>query len=76
VPVTIRRPVVVIVDDGYVGPPDPAVVVYIGPVTISVQIFGAPNVVVVILSVVAHALGQVAFAIINPVVPRITTAGY
>jgi hypothetical protein len=49
--------------------PDPAVVVCIYPIAISVEIFGAPEVVIVVLDVITKTLGQVALAIVNPVVP-------
>jgi hypothetical protein len=49
--------------------PNPAVVVRVCPVAIGVEIFGAPNVAVVILNVIAKTLGQVPLAIVNPVVP-------
>src|SRR5687767_3019487 len=52
VSVAIRRPVVIVVDNRNVWPPDPAIVIGVGPVAISVKVFGAPDVVVVILRVV------------------------
>jgi hypothetical protein len=51
--------------------PDPSVILCIGPASIRVEIFAAPNVVVVILRVVAEALGKIAFPLVNPVVPVI-----
>src|SRR5678815_4717013 len=73
--ITVRRPVVVIVDDCYVRAPDPAIVVSVRPVAVSIQIFRAPNSTVIVLSVVTHPLREVTFAIVNPVVPRIVRCG-
>lgn len=50
--ITIRRPVGECADGCHMRPPDPAVVFGIGPITVSVEILCAPNVLVVILDVV------------------------
>ena len=68
-PITIRRPAVVVVDYGRVRPPDPAIVIRVGPIAIGIQIFGAPHVAVVILNVVTQALREIVLAPVDPVVP-------
>jgi hypothetical protein len=55
--------------------PDPSVILGVGPVSIRVEIFAAPKVFVVILRVVTKALGEVAFPLGNPLVPRILRSG-
>src|SRR2546426_11584565 len=45
---TIRRPVVVVIDDCYVRSPDPAVVVDVSPTAVSIEIFRTPNVGVIV----------------------------
>src|SRR6266700_4300450 len=50
--VTIGRPIVVVVDDYDIWPPDPAVFVCVGPTTIGIQIFCAPDVIIIVLGVV------------------------
>jgi hypothetical protein len=52
-------------------PPDPAVVVHVGPAAIGIEVFGAPNIIVIVLNVITKTLGQVAFAIVHPVVPGV-----
>ena len=68
--VAIRRPVVVVVDNRSMRTPDPAVVVRVGPVAIGIEIFRTPNVVIVVLNIVAKTLGQVSFATRQPSCPR------
>src|SRR6185369_3940220 len=69
--VAIRRPVVVVVYDNGVRPPNPAIVVNVGPIAVGIEIFGAPNIAVVILNVVTKALGQVLLAFLYESVPGI-----
>jgi hypothetical protein len=47
----------------------------VGPVSIRIEIFAAPNVFVVILGVVTKTLGEIAFPLVNPFVPRILRSG-
>ena len=47
--VTIGRPVIVVVDDRRVRTPDPTIVSRVSPVAVGIKVFGAPNVLVVIL---------------------------
>src|SRR6185503_3810241 len=67
----VRRPIKIVVDDCYVGAPDPSVVLRVFPTAICVQFFCAPDVIVIVLIVVIQPLRQVAFAVVNPVVPSI-----
>src|SRR6266496_1550572 len=69
VSISIRSPIVVDIYYGSVWPPDPAILRRIGPIAISVKFFGPPNVLVIVLDVVAQSLSQVAFAIVDPTVP-------
>ena len=68
VAVTIGRPVVVDIDYGRVRTPDPTIVRHIRPIAISIEIFSAPNVFIIVLNVVMRSLGQIALAIIHPTV--------
>src|SRR5947209_292073 len=69
--VTVRSPLVIIIDDGHVRSPYPAVVVHINPVTVGVQIFRAPDVIVVVAIVVMKPLRKVMIALRDPLVPEI-----
>ena len=51
--------------------PDPPVIGGIGPITVGVEIFSAPQIFVVVLNVIAQTLGQVALAIVHPVIDSI-----
>src|SRR6267143_3013563 len=63
---------VIVTDYGAVRPPDPAVFVCIVPTSISIEVFGAPKIIVVILDVIVHALRKIALAVINPCVQGIS----
>jgi hypothetical protein len=52
-------------------PPDPTIVVGIGPIAIRVEILCAPNVFVVILDVVLESLCEILLALANPIVNRV-----
>ena len=67
--VTIRSPVVVVIDDRRMRLPDPAVIARIDPIAVCVEVFGAPDVTVVIAIVITQAFGEVSFAICDPVLP-------
>src|SRR5438445_10408975 len=73
VPVAIRRPVVVVVDYGNLRPPDPAIIVGVNPITISIQFFRAPDIGIVIPNavIVSQASGQLCFATGYPIVPAV-----
>src|SRR5687768_7463486 len=66
---TVRCPVRVIVNNRCVWSPDPTIVVDVRPRSVSVEVFRAPDVTVIVLVVVAHPLRQVIFSIVNPAVP-------
>ena len=55
--------------------PDPAKVVGVSPVAIGIEIFRAPNVLVVILDVVTQPLREIALAIVDPIVNRVECGG-
>ncbi len=74
-PVTIRRPIVVGADHAGARHPHPAVVVGIPPVTISVEVLRAPHVFVKILNVLFGALGEMALALVHPIVNSIVWSG-
>src|ERR1051325_4324096 len=67
--VAVRGPVVIVIDDGRRGTPDPAVITRVDPIAVSVQFLCAPDVrvVVTLARLVAQALGQLALA--TPPVP-------
>lgn len=71
--VTIRGPVAVGIYDRDARSPDPAVIVGVNPATIRVEIFPAPNGIVVIphVIVILETSGEVAFAIDDPVIPAV-----
>ena len=69
--VTVRRPIAEGADRGGVWSPDPAKIVGIGPIAISVEILCAPNVFVVILDVVLESLGQILLTLADPIVNRV-----
>ena len=73
--VTIRRPIAERVDYAGVRRPDPTIVFAIGPFAISVQIFRAPNVVVIVLSFVAESLREITLAFAYPIVNCIASSG-
>jgi hypothetical protein len=52
-------------------PPDPAEIVCVGPVSISVEILRAPDVFVVILDIVLESLCEILLALAYPIVNRI-----
>src|SRR6185369_3569232 len=51
--------------------PNPAIVICVCPVTVCVEIFCSPDVLVVILNVVAQTLREETFTLAHPVVDRI-----
>jgi hypothetical protein len=55
--------------------PHPAEVVGIAPVAISIEIFSAPNVFVVVLNVVFEPLREIALAVAYPGVNRVMLVG-
>jgi hypothetical protein len=67
----VRRPIKIVVDDCYVRTPDPSIFLCVFPVAVRIQFFRAPDVIVIVLIVVIKALRQVAFSVVNPVVPKI-----
>jgi hypothetical protein len=69
--ITIRCPIVEGADRGGVRSPDPAKIVGVGPITISVEILCAPNVLVVILDVVLESLRQILLTLADPIVIRV-----
>src|SRR5882724_6747736 len=71
VSITIRRPIIVDIYYCCAGPPNPPVVGGIGPISIGIEILSSPHVLVVVLSIVPQALGQIAFAITDPTIQRI-----
>jgi hypothetical protein len=73
--ITIRGPVVIVVNYSGVRTPNPTVVLRVDPIAVRIKILGAPNVVVVILGVVAKSLCQETFALGNPEVKRISGIG-
>jgi len=68
VTITIRRPIAVDVNRVRLRSPDPAVVGRVSPIAVCVEIFGAPNVFIIVLGVVTKTLGQVTLAIVHPFV--------
>jgi hypothetical protein len=75
VTITIRGPVVIVVNYGRMRSPDPTVVACICPIAISIEIFGAPNIAIVVLNVIAQSLSQIMLAFFHPVVPGIRGGG-
>src|SRR5215213_884095 len=73
VAVAVRCPVVIVIDDGRARTPDPAVIIRIRPVAISVQLFRAPHflIVVAVTPIVVELRDEDALAFIHPRVPRI-----
>ena len=69
--VAVWRPVVIVVDDCDVGTPNPTVLVCILPVAVSVEILCPPDVVVVILRIVAKNLRKISLTIFDPAIPGI-----
>jgi hypothetical protein len=54
-------------------PPDPAKIVGVGPVAVSVEILCSPNILVVILDVVLEPLREILLTLANPIVNRIAS---
>ncbi len=73
--VAIRRPVAEGVDYACVWPPNPAVVVGVGPLAIRIQVFSAPNVLVEILRVVTETLREILLALTYPLVEGVASTG-
>jgi hypothetical protein len=76
IPITVRGPTVVAVDEGRMRTPDPTILIRVRPLTIRVEIFAAPDKLVVVLSVVSQTFRKKVFTIENPFVPVIISAGY
>jgi hypothetical protein len=74
-PVSIRRPVVENIDRDGARSPDPAKIVSVIPVAVSIEIFCAPNVLIEILDVVFEFLRQIFLALAHPIVNSIPWAG-
>jgi hypothetical protein len=72
--ISIRRPIGIDIGDARARSPNPAVICRVIPVTIGVEIFGPPNVLIVILRVVSQTLRKILFAIADPVVDCIKIA--
>ena len=74
-PITIRRPIVVGSDHACARHPHPAVVVGVPPITVSIEIFRAPNVFVKILNVLFGALREMALTLVYPIVNSVVGSG-
>ena len=77
VAVAIRGPVVIVVDDGDAWTPDVSVVARVDPVAVEVEFFSAVDfrVVVAFAPFVFKVRGDVALALIVPVVPLVYLRG-
>src|SRR2546422_1983835 len=73
--IAIRRPVVIVVDNRYIGSPDPTVVIGIGPIAVGIKIFRAPDVrfVVAHVLVILKTRRQIPFPIVDPIVPVVSS---
>ena len=69
--VAIRRPVSVDAEGTGIWPPDPAVVVCVDPVAVSIEIFSTNYVLVELLPVRLSELGVILFALLHPLINRI-----
>ena len=68
VTITIRRPITVNVNRGRMRSPDPAVVGRVSPIAVCVEVFGTPNVFIIVLGVVTKTLSKVTLAVVYPFV--------
>jgi hypothetical protein len=68
VTVSIWRPINVDVNGARVRSPDPAVVGRVSPIAVCIEILCTPNVVIIVLGVVAKALSQITLAVVYPFV--------
>ena len=73
--ITIRRPIAERIDYAGVRPPNPAVLATVGPLTVSIEILGAPNVFVKILNIVTKALCEISLTLAHPLVDRVARSG-
>ena len=73
--VAIRRPVAEGVDYARMRAPDPAVFARAGPLAVVVEIFGAPNIFVEVLRIVARTLREITLAITDPFVNSVARTG-
>src|SRR5438045_3025128 len=74
-PIAIRRPIAVIGKHGRAWLPDPAEVVRIHPIAVSIEILCAPNVFVVVANVEFETLSQVLLTLVHPVVNGVARCG-
>lgn len=70
-PVSIRRPIDVRGNHVRAWHPDPAVIVRIRPIAISIQILRAPDVFVEIPGILSHKLCEMVFALVYPIIKSI-----
>ena len=73
--VSIRRPVAERVDHTRVRTPDPTVFTRVAPFAVTIEIFCAPNVFVVVLVCLSEPLREITLAIADPLVNRVTWSG-
>lgn len=73
--IAIRRPVIVTSQGVRMRPPDPTIFAGVGPCAVGVEIFRAPDVIVVVVSVIAELLNQEALAFVDPIVERVLSIG-
>jgi hypothetical protein len=66
--ITIWRPIVISADYRPVRTPNPAEVGRVIPIAVGLEIFRAPNILVVVLDVVFESLGKIAFPVVDPFV--------
>src|SRR6476620_4104650 len=68
VTVTIRCPINVAVDGARMWSPDPPVIACVSPIAVRIEIFGTPNVFIIVLGVIAEPLSQITLTVVYPFV--------
>src|SRR6185312_63905 len=71
--VAIWSPVIIVVNDGDARSPNPSVIICVNPAAIGIEIFTAPNRIVVITHVVVvlEPGGEISFSLNDPVIPTV-----